>query len=619
MAIRVADYIVDVLIRNGITDVFMVTGGGAMHLNDAFGRAQAMRVICCHHEQSCAMAAESYCRVSGKIAAVNVTTGPGGINALNGVYGAYTDSIGMIVVSGQVKRETLARNYPLALRQLGDQEVDIVRMASSITKYATVLQNPLMVREVMEKAIWLARNGRPGPVWIDVPVDVQAALIEPASLNGFELDVKDLESDSDVTRNSLEDLTTLEGKDLLAQAGEVYERLKGARCPVVMLGSGVRISGAQGKILSLIESLGVPVVTAWNAHDLVPDVHPCYVGRPGSVGNRSGNFAVQNADFLLVLGNRLNIRQVSYNWESFGKNAFICVVDVDRSELDKPTLRIDLPINANLVAFVDVMSGLAQGHLKQEDHGVYLAWCRERAEKYPVVLPEYYSKDSPVNPYVFVDALFKELREGDIVVSANGTACVTTFQAAKIKKNQRVYTNSGSASMGYDLPAAIGAWYATGVDRIICLAGDGSVMMNLQELQVISGGALPIKIFLLNNNGYHSIRQTQHAFFSGNIVGCGPESGVTMPEFGEIARAFKIPVSSIEGHRDLQNVIAQVINTQGPQFCEVFLDQEQLFAPKLSSRRLDDGRMVSAELEDMSPFLPREELASNMVSIGRKK
>lgn len=614
MKMRVADYIASTLVEHGITDVYMVTGGGAMHLNDAFGKADNMRVICCHHEQSCSIAAESYCRVSGNLAAVNVTTGPGGINALNGVHGAYTDSIGMLIVSGQVKRETFAGNYDLPLRQLGDQEVDIVSMVRSITKYATVLRNPQDVRQVLEKAIWLARTGRPGPVWIDVPIDVQGALVEVDELKGFVFDAKILVLDMDVARNSLMDLEVLSGPELTKIVSTVYASLKAARRPLIMLGSGVRISRTLNLILELINRLGIPVVTAWNAHDLIPDDHPCYAGRPGTVGNRAGNFAVQNADFVLVLGNRLNIRQISYNWTSFAKNAQLCVVDIDSSELSKPTLKIDLPVHARLENFIPELLSLLHENELQPEHEAYRLWCRERVRKYPVTLPEYYHKTSPVNPYVFVEQLFLKLEEGEIIVSANGTACVTTFQAAIIKNKQRLYTNSGAASMGYDLPAAIGAWYATGAKRIICLAGDGSIMMNLQELQVIAGAGLPIKIFVLNNNGYHSIRQTQNAFFPGNVVGCGPESGLTFPDFTKLATAFGITSCVISCHDALAGTIQRVLDAPGPQLCEVFLDPDQTFSPKLSSRRLDDGRMISSELEDMFPFLSREELAENMLT-----
>ncbi|HEX4021813.1 MAG TPA: thiamine pyrophosphate-binding protein [Acidobacteriaceae bacterium] len=613
MKMRVADYIAKMFVAHGISDVFMVTGGGAMHLNDAFGRCEGLHYLCCHHEQACAMAAESYSRVSGRIAALNVTTGPGGINALNGVFGAYVDSIGMVIVSGQVKKQTIAQNYPLSLRQLGDQEANIVSMVRPITKYATVLQDPLRVREVIEKSIWLARNGRPGPVWVDVPIDVQAALVDPENLIGF--DHASLLTDPDIAPNTLEELHPLSGEMLASQVREAYERLCQAKRPVIFAGAGIRLAGAHDQFLNLADRLHVPVVTGWNAHDALPNDHPHYAGRPGSVGDRAGNFAVQNADFLLVLGSRLNIRQVSYNWESFARSAYIVAVDIDHAELAKPTLHIAQPLHVDLRVFLDILLAQTASHVAPTAHLSYLAWCRARVARYPVVLPEYWQKDEPVNPYCFVDQLFSQLEEGDIIVAGDGTACVTAFQAAHLRRHQRMYTNSGSASMGYDLPAAIGAWHATHAKRIICLAGDGSLMMNLQELQTISGAAMPIKIFILNNGGYHSIRQTQQAYFPDNIVGCGLESGLSFPDFQKLAAAFNIPARQVKTHSALDAVIHETINEPGPQICEVFLDQAQAFAPKLASRRLEDGSMVSSPLEDLSPFLSREELAENLLPL----
>jgi acetolactate synthase-1/2/3 large subunit len=610
--VRVADLIAEVLVRQGVHDVFMLTGGGAMHLNDALGRHSELRKVFNHHEQASAIAAESYARASGRVAALNVTTGPGGINALNGVFGAYVDSLPMIVISGQVKRETFAGNYHLALRQLGDQEVDIVSMVRGITKYATVLQDPDRVLEVMEKAIWLSRRGRPGPVWIDVPIDVQGAFVEADSLASWFPPSED--DDSDIAPNTRQELGLKRGTELQSGVAEMLELWRSAERPVVLAGNGVRLSGGHQAFLQLIERLGGPVVTGWNAHDLLPNAHPLYAGRPGSVGDRAGNFAVQNADFVLVLGCRLNIRQISYNWESFARNAKVVMVDVDRAELEKPTLRLHMAIHADLGDFIEEASAQLDKLVPKIDHEDYVAWCRARVERYPVVLSEYWNTTSAVNPYCFAEALFDSLEEGDVVVTGDGTACVTVFQAANIKSRQRLYTNSGCASMGYDLPAAIGAYVALGGRRIICIAGDGSLMMNLQELQTISGGRIPIKIFVLNNDGYHSIRQTQVNYFPDNIVGCGPDSGLSFPNFEKLGHAFDIPSARISVHGELSEGIARALSGDGPYLCEVMLDKEQAFAPKLSSRKLEDGSMVSSNLEDMAPFLSREELAENLIA-----
>lgn len=603
--IRVADFIAQSLASHGVRDVFLVTGGGAMHLNDAFGRCQDLRYIACHHEQACSIAAEGYARLTGRLAAVNVTTGPGGLNTLTGLHGAWTDSVPMIVISGQVRTETLvACQGPAGLRQLGDQEVDIVRVVTPLTKSAVLVTDPSTIRFHLERALYLAVSGRPGPVWIDVPMDVQGALVDPATLRGFD---PSEEAPGGDTPSS----------DVRTAAHQVVEALRRARRPVVLPGTGVRISGAFPLFEHLIDRLGIPVATAFNAHDLLPNDHPCYVGRPGSVGDRPGNFAVQNADFLLVLGCRLNIRQISYNWKAFAREAFKVMVDIDAAELQKHTLRIDLPVHADLRAFMEALLEAAEP--PAEAHQAYLAWCKERLRKYPVVQREYQDDSRGVNPYAFAEALFQALPEEQIVVTGDGTACVTTFQAAHLKRGQRLFSNSGCASMGYDLPAAIGACIGSGLDglrkRIVCLTGDGSIQMNLQELQTMVTHRLPIAIFLYNNRGYHSIRQTQRNFFPDNIVGCGTESGLGFPDFSKLAIAYDIPYFRMESHQVMAHVIDAALSraNDGPVLCEILLDLEQGFAPKLSSRRLEDGRMVTSPLEDLSPFLPREELAENML------
>jgi acetolactate synthase-1/2/3 large subunit len=598
--IRVADDIAQRLAEHGVRHVFMVTGGGAMHLNDAFGRRREFDVLCCHHEQACAMAAESYFRHSGRLAAVCVTSGPGGLNALNGVHGAFTDSMGMIVVSGQVKRETLARLSGVpGLRQLGDQEVDIVGVARGITKYAVTLEDPLSVRYYVERALRIATSGRPGPVWIDVPMDVQGAPIDPAACPAYD---------------PAEDALERGSADLASAARQLVERLQQARRPVLLPGSGVRISGAQELLRRVAERLSLPVATAFNAHDLLEDDHSCLVGRPGTVGDRAGNFAVQNADFLLVLGCRLNIRQIGYNWAAWAPRAFKAMVDIDPREMAKPTLAIDLPIHADVRELLAALLEACPAEGRPE-HRDYLAWCRERRAQYPAVPAGDAAPESLVHPYRFTRALFASLPEDQTVVTGDGTACVATFQAAALKRGQRLYSNSGAASMGYDLPAAIGACLA--MDRrpptshVVCLAGDGSIMMNLQELQTIAWNRLPIAVFVYNNAGYHSIRQTQTTYFPDGLIGFDAASGVGFPDFGKVAAAFGLPYTRIASHAEIEPGIRKTLETPGPVLCEVVLDPSVPFAPKPSSRRLGDGRMVSAPLDDQWPFLPPEELALN--------
>ena len=594
---RVADYIVGRLADHGVHHVFMVTGGASMHLNDAFGRVSKIKKVFCHHEQSCAMAAESYFRVSNRIAAVNVTAGPGSTNAITGVYGAYVDSMAMIVLSGQSKRETLVSSTKLPLRQLGDQEVNIVEMVKGITKYAVLIDDPLTIRYHLERALHLALQGRPGPVWLDIPIDVQGAKIEPSSLKGYD---------------PKEDEIPYQTKHLEESVALIAKRLGAAKRPVIYAGTGVRLSGQYDLFLKLATRLGVPVVGAWGSNDLLPNDHPSYSGRPGSLGDRAGNFAVQNSDLLLILGCRLNIRLVSYNWENFAPRAYKVMVDVDAAELKKPTLSIDLPIHADLRDFLPLFSASLKDW--SADHADWLGWCKERVKRYPVVLPEYWKSCSGVNPYCFMERLSEHLEDGEVIACGDGTACVAACQAIKIRPGQRLFTNSGCASMGYDLPAAIGAAEAlTHKKRIICLAGDGSIMMNLQELQTIAGRGYPLKIFVLNNSGYHSIRQTQGNFFPDNIVGCGTDSGLSFPDFEKVAGAFGIGYQRCCNHDEFDEVIQRTMALEGPVICEIVLDLAQVFAPKLSSRKLEDGRMVTAPLEDMAPFLSREDLAKNMI------
>lgn len=592
---KLSDYVAQKVVELGVRDVFMVTGGGSMHLNHSLGQHPELQCIFNHHEQACAMGAEAYCRLNNELALVNVTTGPGGTNAITGVYGAWTDSIGMVILSGQVKFETTIRSTGLPLRQYGDQEVDIVELVRSITKYAEMVTDPHSIRYHIEKAFYLAKSGRPGPCWLDIPLDIQGAMINEKELVGFTPEPSDL---------------PIARTDLIKVVPEIISRLKSSLRPVIFAGGGVRISGQHDRFLALVDKLGVPVVTGWNAHDVITNDHPLFVGRPGTVGDRSGNFAVQNSDFLLVLGSRLNIRQVSYNWKSFARNAFIVWVDVDELELKKPSVKPDLPITASLGDFLPQL--LSHPYTRKiPAHLEWLAWNKERQRKYPVVIAKYWDSEK-INPYCFMDALFSHLPENQVVVSANGSACVTSFQAAKIKSGQRLWTNSGCASMGYELPAAIGACMANNRETVICLAGDGSIMMNLQELQTIIENTLPIKIFLLNNYGYSSIRQTQHNFFQGQEVGSGPDSGVSFPSFQKISEAFGLPYFFCLQHADMPDAISRALSIAGPSLVEVFVDPETPFAPKLSSRVNSDGIIESPSLEDLSPFLSRKELESNL-------
>jgi len=597
---KLSNYIFQTLKDKGLDTVFLVTGGGAMHLNDAIGRVQGIKFICNHHEQASAMAAEGYARVAGKPAILNVTTGPGAINALNGVFGAFTDSIPMLVISGQVKRETMLSNYHVdGLRQLGDQEVEIVPMVKGITKYAVTVTDPNTIRYHLEKALYLTTHGRPGPCWLDIPVDVQGSMIdenalapfEPAEINGI-------------------DTTKLE-RDVQT----VIEKIAEAERPVIIASTGIRLAKALDEFEEAIDLLGVPVATAWS-HDVIHHNHPQFIGKQGSIGDRAGNFAVQNADVVVMIGTRMPIRQVSYNWENFAPAAYKIHIDIDKAELEKPTMKTNLALNYDAKQFLQALIKELKNKsaYNKNKFATWVDWCVERKKKYPTVLPHHKDPNKPINPYYFIYELQQRLTANDVIACGDATACIVTFQTSQIKKGQQLFSNSGSASMGYDLPAAIGAAAGAPDRRIICLAGDGSIQMNIQELQTVVQHGFNLKIFVLDNGGYLSIKSTQNSFFSLS-VGSGPESGVTFPDMEKIGNAYGLPSLTIKDF-NFQQQLEKVLAMEGPVLCNVKLDTNQLFEPKLSSKQLPDGKMVSAPLHDMFPFLSKEELESNMIISG---
>ena len=590
MKIRVADYIANFLSDNGITDVFTVTGGGAMHLNDAFGHHPKIHCTYNHHEQACAIAAEGYTRYSQKLAVVCVTSGPGGINALNGVVGGWLDSIPMFIISGQVKFSTTRSSTNVPVRQLGDQEYNIIDSVRPMTKYAVMIDDPYKIAYILEKMLYVACHGRGGPVWLDVPLNIQGAIIETDDLKHYDCAEDSREVPEKVTESTV---------------NSIVEKIKNAKRPVIFAGTAIRYSGAYESFLEMIEKLNVPVVTEWNAHDLLWDGHPLYCGRPGTVGTRGGNFVLQYSDCLLVLGNRLNIRTISYNWENFAKDAYKIMVDIDPAELMKPTLKIDMPVCADVKDFIEAVN---RSSAVLDNHKAWVEWGRKINEKYPACEKSYFDPSKPLNPYVFIDKFTKNLSDGDAVICSNGSACVCTFQGAVVKKNQRLFTNSGCASMGYGLPAALGVAVCRKGERTICIEGDGSLMMNLQELQTVIYNNLNLKIVILNNNGYHSIRQTQKNLFQPPMYGVCSDNGVSFPDFEKLSAAFGFPYFKVDSIEGADSQIQSALETEGPVVIETFLDPEQNFSPKLSARRLPDGTMVSPSLEDMSPFLSQEEM-----------
>lgn len=593
MKTTVAKYIADFLVSRGINHNFTLTGGGAMFLNDALGHHPEIVSVYHHHEQAAAIAAEGYARLLGKPACVCVTTGPGGTNALTGVLGAWLDSIPMIVISGQVKFSTTISSTNVPLRQLGDQEYNIVDSVKPMTKYAHMITEPEEIRFCLEKMFYLATHGRKGPVWLDVPLNVQSAPIETKNLKSFTPD-EELKAVEEPVYDS-------------ACTQKIIERLNFSKRPVIYAGTGIRLAGVHKEFLQLVDKFKIPVVTSWNAHDLIYDEHPCFAGRPGTVGTRGGNFVVENSDLLIVLGCRLNIRQISYNYQDFAKNAYKIMVDIDAGELHKPTLSIDLPINANVR---DVIQDLLKADYTP-DKNKWLAWAHDMGSKYPAALPEYYLKGKPMNPYAFMEKFFNLLEDDEIVVCGNGSAGVIAFQAAKFKSRQRLLTNSGCAAMGYGFPAALGCCFARPDKRIICIDGDGSFQMNLQELQTVVYNRLNVKIVYVNNNGYHSIRQTQTNLFTPPLVGVCDGNGLSFPDIGKISAAYGIKFFKIDDLNQAEATAKKFLQTDGAALCEIVVDPAQNFEPKLSSKRLPDGRIVSPPIDDMFPFLPREEYARN--------
>ncbi len=570
-----------------------------MHLNVAFGHKEGLKNIFVQHEQAAAIAAEGYVRMYNEMPLVCCTTGPGGTNTLTGVLGAWLDSIPMFIISGQVRYATTARYNNIGVRAMGDQEYDITPCVAHMTKYAVMITNPKMVKYHIDKALYLATTGRPGPVWLDIPLDIQGGYID---------------TDSFVEFNPAEIEETLPPKVSESVIDRVIELVNKAKRPVINAGNGIRIAGAHPEFLQLVKKLDIPVVTGWDSIDLIADEDSCYVGRAGLMGDRAGNWAIQNSDLILSVGSRLGVRQVGYNVKNWAREAFVIMVDIDKEELRKPSIHVELPIQADAKDFlVKLNTALLNREVVQ--HTEWKSICQAWKRDYPVVRPEHYKDAEFANVYCFIKELSRRLPEGQTTVVGNGSACVVGSHGYVIKKDQRFIINSGAASMGYDLPAAIGACFAEDRKEIICLSGDGSIQMNLQELQTIVFHNLPIKIFVINNQGYHSMRQTQGNLFPEfTTIGVGPEShDLSFPSMEKIAWAYGMPYVSIKSNKEMGSVLEKVLGMDGYCICEIFVDTKQKFEPKSATKRLEDGTLVSPPLEDLAPFLPREELEKIML------
>lgn len=595
--IKISDFIASFIVSLGVKEVFLISGGGDLHILDSIAKNKKLHYICNHHEQACAMAAEAYARVSENIGVCVVTFGPAATNTVTGVAGAWFDSIPVLYISGQVARHFMV--YRDDLRQLGVQEANIITIVKSITKYAQVVTDPIKIKYHLKKAVYLAKSGRPGPVFLDIPSDVQVA----------EIDEKDLVDFNPVAENLIQKINT----GLVNKIKKVVRLIEKAKRPVIFAGHGIRLAKARKEFEALIEKLNIPVLTTMSANDLMVTDNPLFIGRPGVFGDRAGNFAIQNADLLISIGARHHLWNIGYNVESFAKNAKKVVVDIDEVELEKRTVVPDIPIKADAKDFILELNKQIKDIILP-DISQWAGQCFGWKIKYPVILPEYKKEKKYVNSYYFTEILSSLLKGGETIVTGVGTSFTGTLQSIKIKKGQRFHCNVGCASMGYDLPAAIGACFASNKKAIILLTGDGSIMFNLQELQTIYHHKLPIKIFLFNNSGYLAIKNSQNSFFHGKFAAVDSKSGISFPNFKKVAQAFNISYERIRNHNGIMGKISKVLSYKGPIICDINMSPLQPLIPKVYSEKKPDGSMVSRPLEDMFPFLTRDEFKKNMVA-----
>ncbi len=597
MKIKLSDYVFKFLSGARVKDVFLLPGGGCMHLVDSLGQREDMKYICCLHEQAAVIAAEAYGQYTNHLGVALVTTGPGSTNAITGVVGAWIDSTPLLVLSGQVKRQDMLQN--VGVRQMGIQEVDITSLVKPITKYAMTVLEPEMIKYHLQKALYLATTGRKGPVWIDIPLDVQGSVIEENDLEDFIVPV------SQTNR-----------EELKSKAQMTLELLARAARPVILLGNGVRHAGGQSDFYQLIDRLKIPVLATWKATDMIPEDHPLYCGKPGAVGQRGANFTQQNSDWIMTLGARLDLCQVAHNYPNFARAAKKIIVDIDGAEIKKLKtfgMNIAIEVNADVGCFLRELFALLK-EVTLKDYREWLARCRKWKEQYPVVLPEYKKSLGPINPYVLIDILSDLLEENDLLVPGSSGACAEiTQQAYRLKEGQRILNTPGLGAMGFGLPASMGACLASGKRRTISIIGDGGFQHNIQELETLSRLQLPIKIFVLNNNGYGSIKATQTTHFNGRYVCCNPQSGLTLPDICRIATAYGLKATRIENQKNLKEKVLEVIQAEGTIICDLLVDPDIPTSPRVSSQVLPDGRIVSNPMEDLWPFLDREEFASNMV------
>jgi len=573
---KVSDFIVNFLIEKGIKEVFTVSGGGCIHLIDSLGKNKNINYVCNHHEQACAIAAEGYCRINNHLGVALVTTGPGGINALNGVFGCWVDSIPCLFLSGQVSLNQTIQNTKC--RQIGDQEYPIIESVKPMTKYAVMITDKNTIKYHLEKAYYEATSGRKGPVWIDIPLDIQGADIDPESIESF------------TPPNNQEFINIIDLENVLSLINE-------SKKPLIVIGSGIRLSGAIQEFYDFLNKTKIPVMTnCHSAIDTVNESYEYYVGRHGILGQRSSNKIIQECDLLLVFGSRLILKTTGYNVNAFAKNAKKVIVDIDENEINKHKFNIDIKIKADIKNFLSLINR----SVKEPNVNIWRNYCKNLRLEDRFVFDKHHNLKDKTSIYVFIEKLAKILPTNIPIVTSDGAAHVVTQQSIRLKENQRLFTNVGCASMGYGLPAAIGACFANNKKDIICIEGDGSIMMNLQELQTLKYYNLPIKLFIINNNGYFSIKQTQKLFFKGNEYASGPNNGVSTPSFKKIAYGFDIDYLSINNNSEIDNAIVEVLNINKPVLCEIFAHENETFEPKVVPKGIDkNGKIIPGELTDM--------------------
>ncbi len=587
---KLSDYVVSFLEKTGSKCVFGVTGGGAMHLNDSFSKSKKMRFIMTHHEQAAAMMSEAYARKSGKIGICHVTTGPGGTNTITGIVGAWIDSIPHITISGQVAKKDMINNRQI--RQMGTQEVDIVKIVKTITKYAATLKDPKKIRYELEKCLFLAKEGKPGPVWLDIPLDIQSSIIDIKKLKKFKPLLK---------------------KKKKINFNKIYQHILQSKRPCFVIGNGIHLSNSVKDFKKIYKKFNFPILSSWNASDVLKTSDNRYVGRFGIFGDRASNFTIQNSDLIFVLGSRLSQPQTGYNLKLFAPAAKIIYVDIDLKEISKFGRKVTYKINTDLKYFLysfRIFLNKKNFNFCKFHHKDWLKKTQYWKQKYPVVLPRYKSQKK-VNSFYFIDYLSKALSSKACVVTDMGTSFTCTMQTFKTRNGQRLFTSSGLAAMGFGLPGSIGAAFADKKNtNIICISGDGGLMFNLQELQTIRHHNLPIKIFVLCNKGYLTMKLMQKKNFK-KYVGSSPESGISCPDFCKVAKAFGIKSLKINNHKELLN-IKKNLNSKEPFLFEIHMNHMQPLIPRLQTKMKSSGEFIPTPIDNLYPFLAEKEYKSNI-------